>query len=1106
MRLRTDSLLTLLLLSAPAALLRAQEEAAAAAKPADAPWDVTAQHGPAQSVELDVDEGTWIQIDVSPDGATLVFDLLGDLWSVPIGGGEATLLLGGGAWEWQPRFSPDGTRIAFVSDRGGGDNVWVCDRDGGNLRAVTREEFRLVHAPEWTPDGEWIAVRKHFTHTRSLGAGEIWLYHESGEGAGVSLTDKSSNTADVNEPAFSRDGRWLYHSQAGDFDYNKNVHQGIYAVRRIDRTTGKSEPVSDGAGGACRPRPSPDGRSLAMIRRVGLKTALVVRDLESGRERVLFDGLDHDTMETWSIHGTFPGYAWLPDSSAIVIWAGGRLTRVEARGADGKPAAPGAASVIPFRARSTHRLHEALRFPRRVDEGPFGARLVRWPRLSPDGRTAWFQALGRIWRQELAGGPATALETSGCGGGFAQAPALSPDGTWLVFVTFENGVGGHLWRVPSGGGACTRLTSSPGSYANPAISPDGRRVAFLAGTGGSMRGRPLSAEPSFEIRWLFADGGGAGGLATTTANRGAARRMTRLHFSAGGEDLLYFESAEEKTAFVRVTLDGREKRTLFTSEDAEEIAPSPDGRWIAFKEQHQIWVAPLPDAIGRPLVIARSGAPVPVRKLTETGGSWPFWSADGRTVGWVLGPDLVLQEVAPLFEPKPAAAAPQEGAAKPGAAEREFTDAGVRPGARVVALAAEARPDPPRAPLALVGARLVTMRGDEVIEDGTLLLDGARIRAIGPRADVAVPAGAKVIDVAGRTILPGLIDVHSHMHYNALDVLPAQPWEYLANLAYGVTTAHDPSASTELVFAQSELVRAGAMLGPRIFSTGYILYGAKNPNKAEIESLDDARHHLRRLKALGAFSVKSYNQPRRNQRQWVIEAAREERMLVMPEGGSLLAANLTMCLDGHTGIEHNLPVAPLYDDVIGLFARSGTGITPTLVVSYGGLNGEHWWYQHERVFEKEPLRSLTPPGYLDALARRRDVFAFDDDFRHFQMAQACRDLVRAGGHVQLGAHGQLQGLAAHWELWMFGQGGMTPLEAIRCGTYYGAWYLGLDQDLGSLEPGKLADFAVLARNPLERLEHSDSVELVCAGGRLLDARTLAQLHPEAKPRPRLQWE
>ncbi len=1078
-------------------------------------WDITAPFGPTRGVEIDTDEGTWIQVDVSPDGQTLVFDLLGDLWTLPIGGGDATLIAGGGAWEWQPRFSPDGSRIAFISDRGGADNVWTCAPDGSGLRQVTKEDFRLVHCPEWMPDGEWLLVRKHFTHTRSLGAGEIWMYHASGNGgAGVQLTEKSSNTADVNEPAISRDGRWLWFSHAGDFDYNRNVYAGIYAVSRIDRTSGKRESFSDGSGSACRPRPSPDGRSVAMVRRAGLKTALFVRDLASGREELLFDGLDHDTMETWSTNGAFPGYCWLPDSSAIVVTAGGKLVRI---------ATDGEATPIPFRARTTHQVHEALRFPRKAHDETVAARMIRWAQLTPDGREVWFQALGQVWRQARSGGAATAVTAAPelCGHGeLAYAPALSPDGKSCAYTTFRNGTGGVLWLASvEGAAAPVKLFEQAGVIANPAFAPDSRRIAFVHGSDALVRGQSLAGD-SLRLAWIAADASDAGrahDLGPTT-NRGTNRRMPRPFFAPDGLQLLWFEEGGAGTVLVRARLDdlgegGATRLVLATNEDAEEIVPSPDLEWIAWKEQHQVYVAPFPSAVGRTVAIGRNGAPMPVKKLTNIGGSWLGWSTDSKRLTWSLGAEFVIQEVAPLFAAADAAVAekPADGAEPPAEAAApakpaEFTDAGVRPDAEVVRLDASVPGDAPAGGFALVGARIVTMQGDLVIEDGTIVVERNRIAAVGPRDEVALPAGLPVVDGRGRTVMPGLIDVHAHLHYNALDIQPAQPWEYLVNLAYGVTATHDPSASTELVFAQSELVKAGRMAGPRVWSTGYILYGAKSANKAEVDSFDDAKRHLQRLKAVGAFSVKSYNQPRRNQRQWIVKAARELSMLVVPEGGSLLAQNVTFCLDGHTGLEHNLPVAPVYRDIVTLFANSGTGITPTLIVTYGGLNGEYWWYQHDRVFEKEPLRSLTPPGLLEAMARRRDVFAFDDDFQHVKVAEACAKILRAGGHLQLGAHGQLQGLGAHWELWMLGQGGLTPLEAIRCATHYGAWYLGMEGELGSLERGKLADFVVLARNPLEDLRNSDSIELTCANGRLFDARTLGQQLPEARARPLFAWE
>jgi imidazolonepropionase-like amidohydrolase len=294
-------------------------------------------------------------------------------------------------------------------------------------------------------------------------------------------------------------------------------------------------------------------------------------------------------------------------------------------------------------------------------------------------------------------------------------------------------------------------------------------------------------------------------------------------------------------------------------------------------------------------------------------------------------------------------------------------------------------------------------------------------------------------------------------------------------------------------------------LGPRLFSTGSILYGAETPYKAVVDTYEDALSHLRRQKAAGAFSVKSYNQQRRDARQMIIKAARELKMLVVPEGGSLLYMNETMVLDGHTGVEHSLPVPKLYKDVVTLFAKSRSGYTPTMIVGYGGLSGEYYWYQHSNVWENERLLTFTPREVVDARSRRR-VMAPEDDFNHVLIGKGAKQILDAGGMVQLGAHGQLQGLGAHWELWMFQQGGMTNLEALRCATINGAKYLGLDAEIGSLEKGKLADLIVLDRNPLENIRNSDSVGMVMVNGRLYDAKTLDEIGNHPKPHPALWFD
>ena len=381
------------------------------------------------------------------------------------------------------------------------------------------------------------------------------------------------------------------------------------------------------------------------------------------------------------------------------------------------------------------------------------------------------------------------------------------------------------------------------------------------------------------------------------------------------------------------------------------------------------------------------------------------------------------------------------------------------------------------------GARLVTMKGDEVIERGTIVVEGNRIAAVGAEGAVTVPPGARSVDLTGRTVLPGLFDSHAHLHYSTLDIFPQRPWKYLANLAYGVTATHDPSAATQEVFGQAEMVEAGLLTGPRIFSTGFILYGADNSGRAIVKSLDDARHHLRRLKALGAFTVKSYMQPRREARQWILQAAREEGMMVVPEGGGDLETDMTMVLDGHTTIEHSLPHTPLRKDVVTLFAQGGTAYTPTLLVAYGGPSGDRWFHQHYEIWKDERLQRYVPQAILDTLGRIRSFMATDEDWHHIDVAASAKKIVDAGGKVNLGGHGQMQGLGPHWELWAFVQGGMTPMQALRVGTLFPAQTLGLDRELGSIETGKRADFVVLEKNPLEKIENTDSVALVVKNGR-----------------------
>lgn len=1036
-------------------------------------WKVDAPTGPKKTIALDVEEGTWLSLDVSPDGSTIVFDLLGDLYTMPIAGGTASSVTSGMAWDMQPRFSPDGKWIAFTSDRGGGDNIWIVAAKGGEPKAVTKEDFRLLNSPAWTPDGRFIVARKHFTASRSLGSGEMWLYHVAG-GKGVQMTEKPGDQKDVGEPALSPDGRYLYYSQdvtpGGTFEYNKDPHAGIYAIKRLDRQEQRTETILGGNGGAVRPTPSPDGKRLAYVRRVGLSTALFVHDLDSGREYPVYGELDRDMQETWAIHGVYPAMAWTPDGASIVFWAGGKIRRVDAK--------TGKSEVIPFRVQDSREVLEPLRFDVRVHPDRFHTKMLRWVEVSPDGAFAVYQAVGHLYLRDMNTGKVRRVTRDD--DVFEQHPSFSRDGKSIVYTTWNDETLGSVRVVPTRGGRPRTLTTQPGHYMDPVMSPDGKHVVYRKTGGGGTRSKLWGRDTGLYVVPA------AGGDSTLVIRDGDEPQFgsasDRVYYTASkgsGEDT--------KQVLRSVALTGAEVREHAESQRAASFALSPDEKWLAYQELFHVYVVPF-TPIGKALELSRKGAGVPQAKVTRDAGDYLHWSGDSKRLHWSLGPELFTREVKDAFD------------FLEGSPEKPLDPPG-----KGVDIGFTVDSDAPKGTVVLTGARIVTMKGDEVIEDGTIVVKGNRIAAVGASGSVTVPDGAKVFDVAGKTIIPGLVDVHAHGSQGGSGIIPQQNWLHLATLAFGVTTIHDPSNDTATIFAAAELARAGAITSPRIFSTGTILYGARTPFTAEVENLEDARTHLRRMKAVGAISVKSYNQPRRNQRQQVVTAARELEMMVVPEGGSLFQHNMTMVVDGHTGVEHAIPVGAVYDDVEQLWGKQDVGYTPTTGVGYGGLWGENYWYAHTNVFEHPRLRTFVPAERFEGRSRRRTL-ASAGDWNHIQISKATKQLLDAGVRVQLGAHGQREGLAAHWELWMFVQGGMTPHEALRAGTIDGARYVGLDRDIGSLEAGKLADLAVIDGNPLQDIRTSDRVVYTMVGGRLYDAATMNQVAPQARERAPLYFE
>ncbi|MDZ7771487.1 MAG: amidohydrolase family protein [Balneolaceae bacterium] len=1060
--------LTLLILLLTSPLATAQD---------DAPdWDVTEPPGPYQEVSYTVEEGTWMNLDVSPDGSRIVFDLLGDIYVMPMEGGEATLLRGGHAYEIQPRFSPDGRRISFTSDAGGGDNIWVMNADGSGARQVTDESFRLLNNAVWTPDGEYLIARKHFTSTRSLGAGELWMYHAEAGGSGIQLVERPNDQQDLGQPFVSADGRYVFYSQSvwpgSTFQYNKDPNSQIYAVNRYDRERGETERVTGGPGGAISPTLSPDGSTLAFVRRVRTKSVLYLRDMETGIETPVYDRLSKDQQEAWAIFGPYTNLAWTPGGESLVFWAQGKINRLDVE--------TGNAEVIPFEASASHRVAEAVRFTQNPAPESFTAKAIRHAVTSPDGNTLVFHAAGRLWIKQLPDGTPEPLTESDL---LEFEPSFSPDGSRLLFVSWSDSDMGAIWEMDLDrpGSSPVKRTADKGIYRNPSYAPDGQTILFRLEGGNTHQGFAHTVETG-----IFTMPAGGGEKTLVTENGSHPR------FNAEGDRIYYQAGGGLSHAYRSVDLGGNDERTHFTSTYANHFVPSPDNRWIAFNELFKVYIAPMPQA-GTQINLNAGTQAIPVAQVAGDAGINLHWTSDGQELRWTLGDRYYsagLQEAFDFLN-----------------GERQADDLPLATN-EGTAIGLELASDQPTGRLALTGARIITMdAARSVIENGTVLVNGNRIEAVGPAGQVEIPTGTKTVDVGGRTVMPGIIDVHAHIGSFREGLSPQQQWEYFANLAYGVTTAHDPSANTEMVFAHSEMVRAGVMTGPRIFSTGTILYGADGDFKAVINSLEDARSAIRRTKAFGAFSVKSYNQPRRNQRQQVIQAARELEMMVMPEGGSTYTHNMSMILDGHTGIEHNVPVYPLYEDVLSLWEESSTGYTPTLVVNYGSVSGEYYWYQNTNVWEKERLLTFTPRSVVDPRSRHRTMIPQEEyEAGHMASASAAKDLLRRGVNVNLGAHGQLQGLGAHWELWMMHQGGMTEMEALQVATLNGARYLGMEADLGSLEAGKLADLVVLDGNPLENIRSTERVTHTMVNGRLYDAATMNETGTRTRQRLPFWWE
>lgn len=797
------------------------------------------------------------------------------------------------------------------------------------------------------------------------------------------------------------------------------------SISKISRATGLESVVVDMRDGLSQPRVSRDGTLLGYVVLENDQARLVVQELSSGTARQTGCLMEPLRAE---ISGAGPeaSYAFLPDKQSIVLARGGKLFRCYFGGETSQ-----LPISVPISVATTLQAR-----PKRPSQISLSRR-PRYLAAPADLSQIAFTSQGHLWLKSAASQQAHRMSSSSSQEHMA---AFSPAGTELAYAAIDEAGESHIVVRVLDTGKEKVLVSSKALLLNPTWSSDGRKIAFIESNYGGRYKAP------HRLRWVNREGysGDIGEV-----DPGAFRYFPVLTWNSESTGIFYTRLNILSLELISHVIGSAPQVLLETDSTIWDIRVSPSGRYVAFQDKLGLSIAPFSaSAAERPHYSASDIETA--NRVAKDGADYFQWVANDRLV-WSAQENVYV--------------------ADPNGKKEQIAD-----------LSVPRTSDSKVGRTAYVGARAITMSGLGVLEDALIITSNNKIEYVGPRNGSAALDDATVVDISGKTVMPGIVDVHTHF-LRTFEVEATAPItrDMFATLAYGVTTVFDPSGPTIDASVRSENSQSDEFTGPTYYGAGLPLLGAYGSfNQTPVRSYEEALHWTHLLARAGALMVKEYLQPTRHQRRWLADAAKHWGLGVTAHEVRNLRVPLSLVVDGYTGIEHNMTNRPVRDDVKQFLVSSGIAMTPTLGVTV--QPGEY--LQSLSSSRDQRARCLIAPRSNKSTVVPSDKAKLQlISSSDFVVARDYADILNRGGNVSIGGHGEAPGLDSHWEMQLLEMAGAKRISILQAATVNGAKKLGMENHIGSLAAGMDADFVVLNSNPLDGIKNTLDISRIVRRGR-----------------------